>query len=192
MPRLIIEIEATPRWPAGSVSVELNGRSLGTVGLNARYEYVIEAGSHTLQVRKGQSLSQLVSFRVAEHEVLNFRCTVHGLLRTSVHLLPLFRRDKSRRFDHHGSPHHGRRSHDLLPWHVVLSVSQQAPMLEIKNAYLALIKNFHPERIRKLPEAQRKHAEDQAKILHAAYAEAKSIRGEADGETGATTDFTLK
>jgi hypothetical protein len=115
MPRIIVEVQFEPRWLSGSVSVELNGRVLGMAGPNAREEYVVEAGSHTLQVRKGNASSQLVRFRADENDVLDFRCAVSGYLRKSLNLQAVFRKPVSQRLDHHGSAYQDRRRHDILP-----------------------------------------------------------------------------
>jgi hypothetical protein len=59
------------------------------------------------------------------------------------------------------------------PWYEVLGVSPDAPEHEVREAYLALVKRWHPDRFATAPE-RAFEAEERAKIVNAAYDESRS------------------
>jgi hypothetical protein len=60
--------------------VVLDGRLVGSVGMNATLESSVEPGRHTLRLRSGRNSSGIVTFDAAEGEVVAFRCTGKSFL----------------------------------------------------------------------------------------------------------------
>jgi hypothetical protein len=59
------------------------------------------------------------------------------------------------------------------PWFEVLDVSPAAPADEVRDAYLALVKKWHPDRFATAPQLAAE-AEERVKAINAAYDEARS------------------
>jgi hypothetical protein len=59
------------------------------------------------------------------------------------------------------------------PWYDVLGVSPVASADEVRDAYLALVKAWHPDRFATVPE-HAAEAEERVKMINAAYDEARS------------------
>jgi hypothetical protein len=55
--------------------VVVDGERIGSVEMNETIELPVEAGHHTLQVRKGRNLSRTLTFHAVEGQVVAFRCT---------------------------------------------------------------------------------------------------------------------
>ena len=63
------------------------------------------------------------------------------------------------------------------PWHAVLGVSPDATHDEIVSAYRAQMSQYHPDKVASLGTDIRALAEQRAKEINAAYAEATGRRG---------------
>lgn len=183
MARIIVESHCTSPWRVGGLSIELDARSLGKVAPNSRSDYLVNTGSHVLSVKAGTAKSQMVPFRVAEHETLTFSCSITGLVRPQVTLTALFRRQSDNRFGHTGGASYGRRFGDVVPWHAVLGVPERATMEEIRAAYLKAIHKVHPDMTANMTEVERQVAYQEAQILNTAYAAAKRKHGAGGAET---------
>jgi hypothetical protein len=59
----------------GTYDVLVDGKSVGSVEMNATLETPVEPGRHTLQVRNGRDSSRAEAFDAAEGQVIAFRCT---------------------------------------------------------------------------------------------------------------------
>jgi hypothetical protein len=59
----------------GTYDVVVDGERVGSFEMNDTIEIPIEAGHHTLQIRKGRNLSRTLTFDASEGEVRAFRCT---------------------------------------------------------------------------------------------------------------------
>ncbi len=63
------------------------------------------------------------------------------------------------------------------PWNVVLEVSADASIDEIKNAYRRRINSYHPDKVATLGKEIREVAERKSKEINAAYNAAMRQRG---------------
>ena len=59
----------------GTYDLVVDGKRVGSVEMNDTIEIPIEAGDHTVQVRDGRNLSRTLTFKVADDQVVTFRCT---------------------------------------------------------------------------------------------------------------------
>src|SRR5580700_11963350 len=60
----------------GRFDISVDGKDVGSLENHEMFETQLEAGRHTLRIRKGRYSSKDCSFDSAEGEVVNFRC--HG------------------------------------------------------------------------------------------------------------------
>lgn len=58
----------------GTFDVVVDGKSVGSIKWHESVQTPIEAGRHTLRVRKGRYSSHIRSFDAAEDEFVAFRC----------------------------------------------------------------------------------------------------------------------
>jgi hypothetical protein len=61
----------------GRFEISLDDKNVGSLELNEAVETALEAGRHTLRIRKGRYSSRVQTFDVAEGDVIHFRC--HGI-----------------------------------------------------------------------------------------------------------------
>jgi hypothetical protein len=59
----------------GAYDVVVDGRSAGSLEMNATIEIPVEPGRHTVQIRDGRKSSATVTFDAAENQTVAFRCT---------------------------------------------------------------------------------------------------------------------
>ena len=59
----------------GAYDIVVDGRSAGSLEMNATIELPVEPGRHTVQVRSGRKSSRTEDFDAAEGETVAFRCT---------------------------------------------------------------------------------------------------------------------
>jgi hypothetical protein len=64
----------------GTYDIELDGKKVGSVGMNHTFETPVETGPHTLRLRDGRKSSRTVIFDATDGEVVAFRCTGKNLL----------------------------------------------------------------------------------------------------------------
>ena len=55
--------------------VEVDGKRVGSLGMNATTEIPVEVGRHTVRIRDGRKSSSTETFDASEGEVVAFRCT---------------------------------------------------------------------------------------------------------------------
>ena len=55
--------------------VLIDGQSVGSIELHQTREFPIDAGSHTLQIRRGRNSSRTHTFDIADDRIIAFRCT---------------------------------------------------------------------------------------------------------------------
>ncbi len=70
------------------------------------------------------------------------------------------------------------------PWFEVLGVPPPASTEEVRDAYLALVKTWHPDRFAAVPEVAAQ-AEERVKVINAAYDEARTCVWEPYHDTAA-------
>ena len=64
----------------GAYDIEVDGKRVGSVEMNATVEIPVEPGRHTLQIRNGRNSSRPRTVDAADDEVLAFRCTGKSFL----------------------------------------------------------------------------------------------------------------
>jgi hypothetical protein len=64
----------------GPYDVLVDGRSAGSLEMNATIDIPVEPGHHTLQVRNGRNSSRTKNFDAAEGETVAFRCSGKSIL----------------------------------------------------------------------------------------------------------------
>jgi hypothetical protein len=62
----------------GSFEIAIDGKSVGSITYGETVETPLEAGHHTLRIRKGRYSSRDHSFDAADGEIVSFRC--HGAI----------------------------------------------------------------------------------------------------------------
>lgn len=174
-PKVVVETESDRLWSRlERVSVLIDGETLGSIQCGQHRIFLVDLGSHNLQVKIGKKASEIITFRAIENDCLNFRCYVSGHFKKSIYLRALFRRQQSApRFSSPNLPRFGRRYADMVPWHEVLQVSPQASFDEVTKSYLRLLREFQSEKLSDMNELDKEYALAQAKKISAAYADAK-------------------
>ena len=59
----------------GPYDIEVDGKAVGSVTMNATFEAPVEPGPHTLQVRHGRNSSRAETFDTVDGDTVAFRCT---------------------------------------------------------------------------------------------------------------------
>lgn len=59
----------------GTYDVVVDGKPVGSLGMNDTIETPVEPGRHTLQIRNRRNSSRTETFDAAEGEIVAFRCT---------------------------------------------------------------------------------------------------------------------
>jgi hypothetical protein len=181
MPMLIVERQSSFGLPVVDVAIILDGRECGSLGRAGKAEFSIHPGSHALQARMGAVTSQPVYFRADDRDTVGFACNISGVLQRRLTLQRIFHRQPEDRFvrkavasDSLGpaevaSYFRG----DAADWHLVLNVADTAGPREVRRAYLDMIRRFHPDQLARLDGLEKQRAENAARVVNNAYAEAK-------------------
>lgn len=177
--RIVVETETDSLLgQAEKVSILLDGQVLDNIRCGKQGVFFIDLGSHRLQAKIGNQESEILEFRLQENDVLKFRCYVSGVFKKNVALRAQFRRQYVEpRVDNSSAARFGQRYDDVVPWHDELKVSPEASFGDITRAYLALMKDCHPDKVAGLGEVEKHYAQLRARKISAAYAEAKKLRG---------------
>ena len=64
----------------GAYDVEVDGKQVGSVEMNATIETPGEPGHHTVRIRSGRNSSRTRTFDAADGEIVAFRCTGKSFL----------------------------------------------------------------------------------------------------------------
>jgi len=59
----------------GAYDIEVDGKRVGSVTMNATFETPVEPGTHTVQLRNGRNSSRAEIFDTADGEIVAFRGT---------------------------------------------------------------------------------------------------------------------
>lgn len=185
MPRLIIEDISTPSLLRTGVTFELDGRDIGRVGCGARADFQIDAGRHVLRALAGRASSTAMHFSASDRQTIGFTCKVSGSLLKSVTLTQTFAQGSSGRFGAKATQILGEvdtaAPFDPTSWHNVLGVKETASIDEIRNAYVKLMRRFHPDQTSTSDFESKRQAEESARRLNMAYAAAKKAFARANG-----------
>jgi hypothetical protein len=181
MPRIIVENRTGLNTLLGEVQLFLDGRELMKIGRKEHADFSVMPGGHTLQARLGSTASPSVEFRIEDRETLGFACEVSGIFKKQLSLWQSFHRPAADRF---GAAAHlagsantaAGQSSDEEAWNVVLDVPADAPMSEIRRAYLRLVWRHHPDRVSGLDTLEKIKAEQATRRLNVAYTAAKKRR----------------
>jgi hypothetical protein len=175
----MIVIETETKWIWGqtaNVLMMLDGQTLDSILCGMRGVFHIELGTHSLQAKCGDHVSEIIYFRLQESDLLNFRCSVTGIFRVRVALRALFRRNVKPQFRTPNEHRFGRRFNDIMPWYEVLNVSHDASFEEITIAYKRLVDEFRFKTIAGMGEVDKRYALSRIRKVNEAYAEAQMLR----------------
>lgn len=59
----------------GAYTVEIDGKHVGSVEMNATFETSLEAGTHIVRIREGRKSSRAYSFEIADGQTVAYRAT---------------------------------------------------------------------------------------------------------------------
>ncbi len=167
------------------VTLELDGRDLGRVSCGARADFQIDSGRHVLRAIVGRASSAAVHFSASDRQTIGFICRVSGSFQKSVTLNQSYAQGSSGRFGAKATHLFGdvdtATPYDPTSWHNVLGVKETASIDEIRNAYVKLMRRFHPDQTAKSDFESKRHAEESARRLNMAYDAAKKAYARAHG-----------
>jgi len=177
MAKIIIEREFGRMGMMRGIVIEVDGKLCAKVRLNARVERPIAPGVRSVQARMDWVKSVPIEVAVKDGDVVGFTCRASGS--ASAHQISLhkvFHTSEAMP----GSQAHGEKAHrheqterqggdQFAPWSVVLEVSADAPVEEIRAAYLKRISEYHPDKVASLGKEIREVAERRSKEINIAY-----------------------
>ena len=165
------------------VLIEVDGKRYAKVSRNSRVEFAIGPGIHTVQARMDWVKSPPVKVVINAKDVVGFTCGVSGSSsELQISLKKVFQKneaegnkanseqtDRAEKTERRGG----------APWSLVLDVSADASMEEIKAAYLRRISEYHPDKVAALGKEIKEVAERKSKDINVAYSIAVEERGRA-------------
>jgi hypothetical protein len=179
VPTIIIEHEATI-WVREGLTVIVDGREYGAVKPRSKADVIVTQGPHRIWMASKRVTSPVLAFKADPREEYGFVCKSSGLIKRRVSLHQSYARRPGNRFneprartdrhDEHRTIHIETGAED---WARVLRVSPDAPPSEIRQAYLRLIRVYHPDRIGHLSQEARIRADQEARRINWAYQHAK-------------------
>ena len=140
-------------WMRG-VLIEVDGKRCAKVSRNSRVEFAIGPGTHSVQARMDWVKSSPFKVVINAKDVVRFTCQVSGTSSAlQISLKRVFHtneagdsRANSEQADRDEKTE--RRGGDqTAPWSLVLDVSADASMEEIRAAYLKRISEYHPDKV---------------------------------------------
>jgi DnaJ like chaperone protein len=169
-------------WMRG-VLIEVDGKRCAKVSRNSRVEFAIGPGIHTIQARMDWVKSSPVKVVINAKDAVGFTCQVSGnSSELQISLKKVFQKNEAG-----GSKANGEQANrdekterrGGTPWSLVLDVSADASMEEIKAAYLKRISEYHPDKVAALGKEIREVAERKSKEINVAYSFALEERRKA-------------
>jgi hypothetical protein len=180
VPTIIIDHEATI-WVREGLTVILDGREYGMVKPRSKADVIVTQGPHRIWMAAKRVTSPVLAFKADAREEYGFICKSSGLIKRRVSLHQSYARKLGNRFNEpraQADRHDERRAIHIQTgaedWARVLKVSPDAPPSEIRQAYLRLIRVYHPDRIGHLSHEARIIADQEARRINWAYQHAKS------------------
>jgi len=184
MAKMIIEREYGYMGMMRGIVIQVDGKRCAKVRLNTRVEFQIAPGVHSVQARMDWVKSMPIQVTVKDGDVIGFTCRASG--NASTHQISLHKvshtseatRDgqgRSEKADRHEQTEL-RGGDQLAPWNIVLEVSVDASVEEIRAAYLRRISEYHPDKVASLGREIREVAERRSKEINAAYSFAMEQR----------------
>jgi DnaJ domain len=172
-------------WARG-VLIEVDGKRYAKVPRNGRVEFAIGPGTHTVQARMDWEKSSPIKVVINAKDVVGFKCQVSGNSSVlQISLEKVFHANKARgskanseQADRDGRTER-RGSDPIAAWSLVLHVSADASIEEIRAAYLKRIGEYHPDKVASLGKEIREVAERKSKEINVAYSFALEERREA-------------
>jgi hypothetical protein len=163
------------------IVVLLDGQKELKFSRDAKVEFLVEEGTHTLQVKVGSVHSLPTTFKAAKGDVVGFNCSRSGIWEKNVVLTPLFHNRPHNRFDiqettfgKENLASHPSKKHEKLHWSEVLKVAPHASMEEIQTAYNKLMRAYSPENFAKVAYEDSESMERKGRAINEAYEAARN------------------
>lgn len=168
-----------------NIVVLLDGKKELKFSRDTKVEFLVEEGTHTLQVSVGSVHSLPTTFRAGKGDVIGFNCARSGIWEKNVVLTPLFHNRPRNRFNIETTKTSGEKptsqsaaKQEPLHWSQILNVAPHTPMAEIEAAYNRLMKDYSPENFAKIAYEDSEAIERKGRLISAAYEAAKSEKSE--------------
>jgi hypothetical protein len=195
MPKIVIERIGYYALLRG-VIIEIDGKRCAKVGINSRVECNITPGVHSVRARMDWQRSAPVQIAIKDGDVISFVCQAGRRdisLRQVRHTLeqeqisPANREVPGRKQepprdassakatptdDNEGKEKRRPSGEKSAPWSLVLGVSDDASLEEIRSAYKKRISEYHPDKVAALGAEIREVAERRSKEINIAYSTA--------------------
>jgi DnaJ domain len=164
-----------------NIIVLLDGEKKLKFSRDKKVEFLVEDGTHTLQVRVGGVQSLPTTFRAEKGDVIGFECSSSGMWQKQVVLTPLFHNRPHNRFDIEKNQVRRQESDaeitkkgEQLHWSKILNVSREATLKEIETAYQRLMKDYAPERMADVAYEDSEAMEHKGRLINDAYEAARN------------------
>lgn len=161
------------------IVIRIDGAPRANVGQSARVDLTVPARRYSVEAWARNSRSGPIDIDVADHDEVRFECGLSNFFRPAAFLRKVAQTTFQQRFKHRSVDQSARwgRSPDGaleadIQWSRVLGVSTDASAQEIRNAYLYLIKMYHPDSAFSLAKDVREIAECKAREINVAYSTA--------------------
>lgn len=178
MPRLVVE-HLKVQKSSRPIAIELDGKIIGDVAYGHVKDFFIFLGEHEIIAKIGSNKSQLLNIVIEDREAISLQCWSSGIINKNIELRKIYQKKQINRFSYQKD----KLSNDYSPkeassvieasWASILGVTEEAGMKEIREAYISLMKENHPDKVAQLSEFQKKASEDKATEITIAYNFAK-------------------
>lgn len=180
MPRLIVEHLKTDKI-SRTMSIEVDGVIIGDISAGTTKDFFIFFGKHEIMARIGSDKSDPILISINERDIILLQCWSTGLIKKHVSLRSISQKTQKNRFfvpeENTGYKERQLIEPDLMEtsWRSILGVPSNATSKQIRDSYIILMKENHPDKISDLNSLARKEAEERAIEITTAYNYAKKI-----------------
>jgi hypothetical protein len=181
MAKIIIERGSSYWGGMRGVLIEVDEKRCAKVSRNSRVEFAVDPGTHTIQARMGWVKSSPIKVMINLKDVVGFTCEGRGSS-SGITLKKAFHKsepERSNANDKRTDRDEKTERRGVASWSLVLDVSADASMEEIRAAYLMRISEYHPDKVAALGKEIREVAERKSKEINAAYSIALEERRKA-------------
>ena len=164
------------------IRIEIDGFYVGKIDAHEFVDTLVFSGKHTIQAVARNHKSTIIEFNIYERERVLFSCSFSTENANYIQLNKLQQSSQPQRFklsldsNRTSSKPAVIQNNEESDYYAVLGVDEHASNEEIRNAYIALMKQYHPDRSTQLDQKTRNQIGNKAMEANLAYGYIKVIR----------------
>lgn len=180
MPRLIIE-HLKVQKSSRPILIEMDGKVIGDIAYGQVKDFFIFIGDHEITAKVGNNKSHPISISIEDREIISLQCWSSGIINKIIELRKIHQKKQVNRFsyqkDNFINDYSTKEVSNIIEasWASILGVAEDAGIKEIRDAYISLMKENHPDKVAQLNELQKRISQDKAIEITIAYNFAKKI-----------------